>query len=77
VKVIGADGKPLPDFPEFQFAIVEYWAEWCEPCKSQPALLRRILAAHKDLAANVFHVEADPMKIMRSDEDNESWEEKE
>ncbi len=39
VKVIGPDEKPLPDFPEFQFAIVEYWAEWCEPCKAQAGAL--------------------------------------
>ena len=64
VKVVGADRKPLPDFPEFQFAIVEYWASWCEPCKAQAEALRKVLAAHKDLAVNVFHVEADPMKTM-------------
>jgi thiol-disulfide isomerase/thioredoxin len=65
-RVADSAGKPLAQLPTADFTIVEYWAEWCEPCKMQKEELGHILAAHQDLAVNVLHVEADPLKLHSS-----------
>ncbi|HEY2394177.1 MAG TPA: thioredoxin domain-containing protein [Candidatus Angelobacter sp.] len=55
--------KKLKDIAPADFTLVEYWSDWCEPCKELAALLQESLDAHKDLSINILHVEADPTKI--------------
>jgi len=55
--------KKLKDLVPADFTIVEYWAEWCEPCREQSKLLKESLDTHQNLAINVLHVQADPTKL--------------
>jgi len=55
--------KKLKDLAPADFTIVEYWAEWCEPCREQSKLLKESLDTHQNLAINVLHVQADPTKL--------------
>jgi thiol-disulfide isomerase/thioredoxin len=55
--------KKLKDLAPADFTIVEYWAEWCEPCREQSKLLKESLEAHQNLAIHVLHVQADPTKL--------------
>ena len=55
--------KKLKDLTPADFTIVEYWAEWCEPCHEQSQLLKESLDTHQNLAISVLHVQADPTKL--------------
>jgi len=55
--------KKLKDLAPADFTIVEYWAEWCEPCREQSKLLKESLDSHQNLAIHVLHVQADPTKL--------------
>jgi len=49
--------------PSADFTIVEYWAEWCQPCHTQSEQLKKVIASQPGLSINVLHAEADPMKL--------------
>lgn len=61
--LVEKDGKPLQTLPSADFTIVEYWADWCEPCHTQAEQLKKVVASQSGLSINVLHVEADPMKL--------------
>ena len=61
--LVEKDGKPLNTLPDADFTIVEYWADWCAPCRTQSAQLKKVIASQPGLSINVLHVEADPMKL--------------
>ncbi len=61
--MVDSKNKALKDLPAADFTIVEYWADWCEPCHMQFDLLKQALKEHETLAINVLHVQADPTKL--------------
>jgi thiol-disulfide isomerase/thioredoxin len=61
--ITDSKNKKLKELPPADFTIVEYWADWCEPCHEQFDLLQKSLAAHPELAINMLHVQADPTKL--------------
>jgi thiol-disulfide isomerase/thioredoxin len=48
---------------ETRWTMIEYWAEWCAPCKRQIADIRDFLQARPELDAKVLLVESDPGKL--------------
>ena len=61
--LVEKDGKPLQALPTADFTIVEYWADWCQPCRAQSEQVKKVIASQPGLSINVLHVEADPMKL--------------
>lgn len=61
--LVEKDGKPLQTLPTADFTIVEYWADWCQPCRTQSEQVKKVIASQSGLSINVLHVEADPMKL--------------
>ena len=62
---VAEDGtQVLPSrLPQADATFVEYWAEWCAPCKAQIADLKRFTEEVDGLNVNVLLVEADPQKL--------------
>lgn len=54
------DGKRLAEVPAADFTIVEYWADWCQPCHKQTADLVRMLGKYPKLKVNVVYVDSSP-----------------
>lgn len=52
------DGQPLGPQPAQAVQIVEWWADWCVPCRSQARELSRILGESPETRVALFHVEA-------------------
>lgn len=53
------DGSPLPpETTQGKAVIVNFWAPWCGPCRSEIPWLQRLQAEHPDLA--VIGIEDDP-----------------
>lgn len=61
--IVDKNGKPAEKPANADFTLVEYWAEWCEPCGLQAKYMHEVIEKHPDLAITVLHVEADPQKI--------------
>lgn len=61
--IVEKNGKPPEKLADVDFTLVEYWAEWCEPCHLQAKDMNEVVGKHPDLAITVLHVEADPEKI--------------
>jgi len=59
----GSDGRPVADLPDSDFTLVEYWAEWCAPCKILSKQLEEVLAANTMHRLTLLEVEADPEKL--------------
>lgn len=43
-----------------EFVIVDFWAEWCEPCKRFDAVYAAMAAQHPDIVFGKLDVEACP-----------------
>lgn len=58
------NGQPIdPSILEKEkFTIIEYWADWCLPCKQQRKALDKLIDEH-NLEVNFLHVERDGKKI--------------
>jgi hypothetical protein len=53
-------GRRLKEVPPADFTIIEYWAEWCQPCHVQSGELAEVLAGFPKLSVNVVYVYASP-----------------
>ena len=61
-------GHRIKTVPPADFTVIEYWAEWCQPCHVQSGELAEVLADHPQLSVNVVYVYASPpgMAMRRS-----------
>jgi len=47
----GERQTPLPENPEGKLVFINYWAEWCTPCREEIPELNQFLKTHADKAA--------------------------
>lgn len=43
-------------------AVVDFWAEWCAPCRKLGPVIEEVAAAHKDIAIGKVNVDHNPAK---------------
>jgi thiol-disulfide isomerase/thioredoxin len=62
------DGKPVPrsEIPSADFYVVDYWAEWCGPCRMLARDLQSFMAKHEDTSFVWLQIESDPEKMKKS-----------
>lgn len=49
------------------FVIVDFWAEWCEPCKHFDEVYARVAAQHPDIVFGRLDVDAHPGIVRQFD----------
>lgn len=45
--------------PEKRLVVIDFWAEWCEPCHTIDAALKQLAAHHPELAVRRVEIEDD------------------
>jgi thiol-disulfide isomerase/thioredoxin len=64
-EVEGTDGKPVlvESLPKADFYVIDYWAEWCGPCRMLAHDLDGILKRWDGAHAVWLKIESDPQKL--------------
>jgi thioredoxin 1 len=47
-------------------AVVDFWAEWCGPCRKLGPIIEEVAAAHKDIAIGKVNVDHNPEKSVEN-----------
>lgn len=66
-ELIGLDGSSvdLTSLATFDYILVEYWADYCAPCKLQKRAVRRFIAEHSQPIQRIalLEVTRDPTQL--------------
>jgi thioredoxin 1 len=47
-------------------AVVDFWAEWCAPCRKLGPVIEEVAVAHKDIAVGKLDVDKNPAKSVEN-----------